>query len=102
MLFYKIWKKNEIKLTKHKMGLNNRKLKIIHPLVRTDQNFIIISAADSAFVLNIKFRLELYGEYLNTELTCHNFSNRSLNYLLLTILFPLLKKRKICLTSELR
>ena len=32
LVLYKIWKKyNEFKLTKNKMDLNNRKLKIIHP-----------------------------------------------------------------------
>ena len=32
LVLYKRWKKhNEIQLTKNKMDLNNRKLKIIHP-----------------------------------------------------------------------
>ena len=32
LVLYKRWKKyKEIQLTKHKMDLNNRKLKIIHP-----------------------------------------------------------------------
>ena len=32
LVLYKRWKKqNEIQLTKNKMNLNNRKLKIIHP-----------------------------------------------------------------------
>ena len=44
VIFYKKWKKyNEIQLTKNKMDLNNRKLKIIHPPPSEESHPVTVS-----------------------------------------------------------